>query len=93
LVTGSANYQVNGLSVLDAFLEHESDERVRQAVLEFLIELRADPKPRQGFRRVGRAPLWAAMVPGTDVAVVYLLSEQFRTVLLKNIERVPPSGT
>lgn len=82
-------YQFSGLSVLDDFLLTEPDHDVRVAVLTFLMGALQDPTGPPAVRRAGPAPMYLCLVPGTDVAVTYFHAEQFKTVLLKRIERIP----
>lgn len=79
-------YQINGSGKIRDWLTEERDPECRQAMLDWLPRLAADPagvataeRPREGI------PVFVAAVPHTYAFVDYSVVEQFKTVLILRV--------
>jgi hypothetical protein len=87
-------YRVARLQPLDDWLATDPAEDVRLIVLTWLHGLVEDPRQRPSVRipRTSFEEARAAVIPGTNVGVVYLVLEHTRVVLLERVNPGPPNG-
>lgn len=76
-------YQLNGEGLVLAWLANEPSTEAREAMLEWLPKLAADPAGvavATSFRP--GVPAYVAEVPGTDAFVDYTVIDQYKTILI-----------
>ncbi len=72
--------------MLDPWLEGQPDESIRHTVLEAMAVMAEEPEDVDDDDAAHPSPLvHQLLVPGTDVIVVYLRAEQYRTFQLISI--------
>jgi hypothetical protein len=78
-------YQLEGEQVLIAWLAGEGRRDVQDRVVEWIALLVQDPEAVDSVRLPGRRPDHVAFVPGIDVAVTYLVADQYRIIRLLEV--------
>jgi hypothetical protein len=75
-------YQLNGEQHLHNWFAGQTDAAARMAMLEWLPKLCADPWEASTMHRGPSPSVFVAAVPGTNAFVDYLVSDQYKTVLI-----------
>jgi hypothetical protein len=78
-------YQLEGERVLADWLAREQRRDVQDRVIEWITFLIQDPSAVDSVRLPGRRPDRVALVPDVDVAVTYLVAEEYRTIRLLEV--------
>lgn len=79
-------YQLHGESLLLGWLSTEPRREVQDRVLAVIAQLLEEPATVESEQLPGpRADMRVTFVPGTDVALTYLVVDQYRVVVLREI--------
>lgn len=79
-------YQLHGESLLLEWLSTEPRRDVQDRVLDVIARLLEEPTAVESEQLPGpRADMRVTFVPGTDVALTYLVVDQYRVVALREI--------
>lgn len=79
-------YQLHGESVLFEWLSTEPRQDVQDRVLAVIAQLLEEPAAVESDQLPGpRADMRVTFVPDTDVALTYLVVDQYRVVALREI--------
>lgn len=82
-------YQLNNSAPLDDWFEREPDPDLREHVLSWIANaLVADPSAVESFPLPTSPVVVAALVPGTDVFLTYVVVEQYRAIRLMSVGRL-----